>query len=137
MLVVGRGFGFGVALEAALKLKETCGLQGEAFSAAEVRHGPMAIVKKGYPVLFFVQEDETRASTLDVAEEFRRREAAVWVAGPGLQGEGCLPLAEGIAALTTPIVAIQSFYRAVASLSIARGYNPDVPPHLRKVTETV
>lgn len=137
MLVVGRGFGFGVALEAALKLKETCGLQGEAFSAAEVRHGPMAIVKQGYPVLFFAQDDETLASTWEVAEEFRHRKAAVWVASPGQKGEGCLPMAAGIAALTTPIVAIQSFYRAVAALSIARGYNPDVPPHLRKVTETV
>ncbi|MHC1478635.1 SIS domain-containing protein [Frateuria aurantia] len=137
MFVVGRGFGFGAALESALKLKETCGLQGEAFSAAEVRHGPMAIVKQGYPVLFYVQDDETRASTLEVIEEFRSRDASVWVAGPGLEGPGCLPLAAGIPALTTPIVAIQSFYRAAASLSIARGYNPDVPPHLRKVTETV
>ena len=42
--VVGRGVGFGVAQEAALKFKETCGLHAEAYSAAEVKHGPMAIV---------------------------------------------------------------------------------------------
>jgi len=45
LYVVGRGFGLGIAQEVALKLKETCGLHAEAFSAAEVKHGPMALVK--------------------------------------------------------------------------------------------
>ena len=51
LFVIGRGYGFGIAQEAALKLKETCALHAEAFSAAEVRHGPMAIVDDGFPVL--------------------------------------------------------------------------------------
>ncbi len=59
LFVVGRGYGFGAALEAALKLKETCGLHAEAFSAAEVKHGPMALVGDGFPVLFFAQDDGT------------------------------------------------------------------------------
>ena len=59
LYVLGRGVGFGVAEEAALKLKETCGLHAEAFSAAEVRHGPMALVGPGFPVLAFAQGDET------------------------------------------------------------------------------
>ncbi|MGP1666941.1 MAG: SIS domain-containing protein, partial [Rhodanobacter sp.] len=42
LFVLGRGFGLGIALEAALKFKETCGLHAEAFSSAEVKHGPMA-----------------------------------------------------------------------------------------------
>src|SRR5581483_7134123 len=50
LFVVGRGLGLGAAQEAALKLKETCGLHAEAFSGAEVMHGPMAIVGKGFPV---------------------------------------------------------------------------------------
>ncbi len=137
MLVVGRGVGLGIALEAALKLKETCGLQGEAFSAAEIRHGPMAIVKQDYPVLFFTQNDETRRSTLEVAETFRERRAAVWVADPDAQHPGALPVAAGLPPLTAPLVAIQSFYRAAAELALARGLDPDLPPHLRKVTETL
>ena len=52
--------GFGIAQEAALKFKETCGVHAEAFSAAEVRHGPMALVGPGFPVLVFAQDDETR-----------------------------------------------------------------------------
>src|SRR4029079_828001 len=58
LFVVGRGLGLGAAQEAALKLKETCGLHAEAFSAAEVRHGPMAIVGPGFPVLFLTQDDD-------------------------------------------------------------------------------
>jgi len=75
LFVVGRGFGLGIALEAALKFKETCGLHAEAFSAAEVKHGPMALVGPDFPVLCFAQDDDTLASTLAVAREFRGRGA--------------------------------------------------------------
>jgi glutamine---fructose-6-phosphate transaminase (isomerizing) len=137
LFVVGRGYGFGAALEAALKLKETCGLHAEAFSAAEVKHGPMALVGAGFPVLFLAQDDGTLENTLSVAEEFRARGARVWVAAPGAAGGDALPLPTGIEPIVTPLLAVQSFYRAASALSLARGYDPDLPPHLRKVTETV
>ncbi|TAM57454.1 MAG: SIS domain-containing protein [Rhodanobacter sp.] len=137
LFVVGRGFGLGIALEAALKFKETCGLHAEAFSAAEVRHGPMALVGPQFPVLCFAQADDTLESTLAVADEFRRRGARVWIAAPGLQGNGILPVIAGLPALCTPLLIIQSFYRAASELALLRGFNPDVPPHLNKVTETV
>ena len=137
LFVVGRGFGLGIALEAALKFKETCGLHAEAFSAAEVRHGPMALVGPDFPVLCFAQDDDTLAGTLAVADEFRRRGAQVFVAAPGLRGAGMLPVASGLPALCTPLLIIQSFYRATSALALRRGFNPDVPPHLNKVTETV
>lgn len=137
LFVVGRGYGFGAALEAALKLKETCGLHAEAFSAAEVKHGPMALVGEGFPVLFLAQDDGTLENTLAVANEFRARGARVWVAAPGALGSDTLPLPGGIDPIVTPLLAVQSFYRAASALSLARGYDPDVPPHLRKVTETV
>lgn len=137
LFVVGRGYGLGAALEAALKLKETCGLHAEAFSAAEVRHGPMALVGAGFPVLVFAQDDGTLQSTLDLASEFRARGARVWVAAPGAHGTDTLSLPADLPAITTPLLAVQSFYRAASALSLARGYDPDVPPHLRKVTETL
>ena len=77
------------------------------------------------------------ASTLAVADEFRRRGAQVFVAAPGLRGAGMLPVASGLPALCTPLLIIQSFYRAASALALRRGFNPDVPPHLNKVTETV
>ena len=137
LFVVGRGYGFGAALEAALKFKETCGLHAEAFSAAEVRHGPMALVGAGFPVLVFAQDDGTLENTLGLAAEFRARHARVWVAAPGASGPDALPLPAGVPAITAPLLAVQSFYRAASALSLARGYDPDVPPHLRKVTETL
>jgi len=136
LFVIGRGFGFGVALEAALKFKETCGLHAEAFSAAEVRHGPMAIVERDFPVLFFAQRDDTWDGTLALAREFRERGARVWVAAPGADADP-LPVPESLHPACTPLLTIGSFYRAANALSLARGRNPDVPPHLRKVTETV
>jgi len=137
LFVVGRGFGLGIALEAALKFKETCGLHAEAFSAAEVKHGPMALVGPDFPVLCFAQDDDTLAGTLALADEFRQRGAKVFVAAPGLQGNGMLPVLAGLPALCTPLLIIQSFYRAASGLALLRGFNPDVPPHLNKVTETV
>lgn len=137
LFVLGRGFGLGIALEAALKLKETCGLHAEAFSAAEVKHGPMALVGPDFPVLCFAQDDDTLESTLAVADEFRSRGAQVFVAAPGQHGEGFLPVAAGLPAMVTPLLAVQSFYRAASALALLRGFNPDVPPHLNKVTETV
>ena len=137
LFVVGRGFGLGIALEAALKFKETCGLHAEAFSAAEVRHGPMALVGADFPVLCFAQDDDTLEGTLAVAEEFRRRGAQVWVAASGSQGPGTLPVPVGLPPICTPLLMIQSFYRATSELALRRGFNPDVPPHLNKVTETV
>ena len=137
LFVVGRGFGLGIALEAALKFKETCGLHAEAFSAAEVKHGPMALVGPEFPVLCFAQDDDTLEGTLAVADMFRSRGAHVWVAAPGITGKGTLPVLGGLPALCTPLLIIQSFYRATAELSLLRGFNPDLPPHLNKVTETV
>lgn len=136
LFVVGRGYGFAAAQEAALKFKETCGLHAEAFSAAEVRHGPMALVGPDFPVLFFAQDDDTLDGTLEVAREFRARGAPVWVAAPGVGGEGVLPLAAS-APIAAPLLTVQSFYRAANALAIRRGFDPDVPPHLNKVTETV
>ncbi len=137
LFVVGRGYGLGIALEAALKFKETCGLHAEAFSSAEVKHGPMALVGPDFPVLCFGQDDDTLAGTLAMAREFRDRGAQVFVAAPGQHGPGTLPVAGNLPALCTPLLVIQSFYRAASGLALRRGFNPDVPPHLNKVTETV
>jgi glucosamine--fructose-6-phosphate aminotransferase (isomerizing) len=137
LFVLGRGLGLGAAQEAALKFKETCGLHAEAFSSAEVRHGPMALVGPGFPVLCFAQDDGTGDGTVAVAQEFRARGAPVWLAAPRAHGPGTLPVVASPHAACTPLLTIASFYRAVNALAVARGHDPDVPPHLAKVTETV
>ena len=136
LYVVGRGLGLGVAQEAALKLKETCGLHAEAFSAAELRHGPMALVGPEFPLLVFRQSDETEDSVDELVREVTAHRADVFVTGAAPAGAIALPAAAGHPAVE-PMLQIQSFYRAAVTLSVARGYDPDRPPHLAKVTETV
>jgi len=139
LFVIGRGPGFGAAQEAALKLKETCGLHAEAFSAAEVRHGPMALVGPDLPLLVFRQDDQTAESTDALAADAAANGAAVFVAGGGTPipaGATLLPLPT-VSPQMSPIVAIQAFYRAANALSVRRGFDPDRPCNLRKVTETV
>jgi glucosamine--fructose-6-phosphate aminotransferase (isomerizing) len=136
LYVIGRGLGLGIAQEAALKFKETCGLHAEAISSAEVRHGPMAIVRAGFPVLMFAQNDETRAGIEALATELAARRADVMFAGAKAPRAVALP---AIAAnpILEPMLIVQSFYRMVNALALARGRNPDQPPYLHKVTETV
>ena len=137
LFVIGRGVGFGVAQEAGLKFKETCGLHAEAFSAAEVRHGPMALVGPGFPVLAFAQGDESQAGIDELLSEFARRGAQVLAAGAA-DREGVISLpAPAAHPVLAPIGLVQSFYRMANALSVARGFDPDHPPHLHKVTETV
>jgi len=136
LYVLGRGLGFGVAEEAALKLKETCGLHAEAFSAAEVRHGPMALVGPGFPVLAFAQDDETRDGVEAVAAAAAAQGAPVMKAGGReLAGVVSLPT-EPACAVLEPIAYALSFYRLANALALARGRDPDQPPHLSKITET-
>jgi glucosamine--fructose-6-phosphate aminotransferase (isomerizing) len=141
MYVIGRGLGLGVAQEAALKLKETCGLHAEGFSSAELRHGPMALVGQGFPALLFSQNDETRAGIESLAEDLAERGATVMladarVAASSSQRFTVLP-AISADAVIEPMLLIQTFYRMANALSIARGLDPDRPPHLHKVTETL
>jgi glucosamine--fructose-6-phosphate aminotransferase (isomerizing) len=136
LYVVGRGFGLGIAQEVALKLKETCGLHAEAFSAAEVKHGPMALVKLGFPVLMLSQNDESRAGIRELAQDFVLRGAGVLTAGIDIERALSLPTIAAHPAIE-PILMIESFYRMASALAVARGFNPDKPPHLNKVTETL
>lgn len=135
LFVLGRGYGLGIAQEMALKLKEACGLHAEAFSAAEVRHGPMALVGPGFPVLALGGSDAAAESVRAVAREFRGRGAQVLVADPAA-AERDLPMRGGHPALE-PLFALQSFYPFASRLALARGLDPDAPPHLKKITETL
>ncbi len=136
MLVVGRGYGFAIANEAALKMKETCALHAESFSAAELQHGPVTLVDADYPVLVFSQEDETRKGVLELIEQLRARRANLFVAESGEPAAGRLPVAPPVHPVCDPIAMVQSFYGFAARLAVRRGLNPDQPRHLRKVTLT-
>jgi glucosamine--fructose-6-phosphate aminotransferase (isomerizing) len=136
LYVIGRGLGLGIAQEAALKLKETCGLHAEALSAAELRHGPVALVRAHFPLLVFTQDDESRAGVVQLAGELARAGAAVLIAGAEVAQATTLPT-EAAHPVIEPLLYAQSFYRMANALSLARGLDPDRPPNLSKVTETL
>lgn len=136
MMVIGRGAALPIALEAALKLKETCGIQAEAFSSAEVRHGPMEIIEPGYPVLVFAPSGPEQKSTLAFATDMRERGAKVLVIAPqGTSGADLYSIANA-RPLLEPFAMIQGFYLMANALAAARGRNPDSPRYLQKVTQT-
>jgi len=136
LFVIARGLGLRAAMEAALKFKETCGIQAEAFSGAEVQHGPMRLIGEGYPLLVLATRGPTQAGLLELARTMRGRGANVLLAAPGDVPDANLPLVEAPAAELDAVCAIQSFYPMVEALARARGNDPDHPPHLRKVTKT-
>ncbi|MET0518790.1 MAG: SIS domain-containing protein, partial [Burkholderiaceae bacterium] len=136
LFVIGRGTGLAIAMEAALKFKETCGIQAEAFSGAEVKHGPMALVDEGYPMLVFAPRGPAQAGLIALAEEMRGRGARVLLAAPAGTPGAELTLATTGNEDLDPIAAVQSFYPMVEALARARGLNPDQPRHLAKVTKT-
>lgn len=138
LFVVGRGVGFAVAQEAALKLKETSGVHAEAMSAAELMHGPWTLAGDHFPILVLSQRDETLSGVNDLVTKLNEQGVPVVVAGAA-EGPASvmLPSVENIHPYLAPIAMIQSFYPLVNAIALTRGRNPDNPPRLRKVTETV
>lgn len=135
--VLGRGPAIGIAAEAALKLKETCGLHAEGYSAAEVLHGPSAIVHAGFPIFALAPDDEAQPHVVATAERLAAQGADVFLTGAAAKGAVTLPAVPDLHPLIAPIVLSVAFYAFVETLSRRRGFDPDTPPHLRKVTETL
>ena len=136
MFVLGRGIGLGAALEMALKLKETCRLHAEGLSTAEAMHGPLALVKKGFPLLVLGQDDASAQSTRSAVRRLVELGAAVHSALE-VTGAQPLPVVAALPAVIGPLCQMQTFYMAVPRLAAARGLDADAPAHLSKITETV
>lgn len=135
LYTIGRGLHLAVAQEAAHKLKETCMIHAEAFSSAEVLHGPNELASDGFPVLLFRSEDAGDASVQEAARRLAAQGASVMMVGGG--DPGASPVPRGPHPALAPILQIQAFYRMANALACERGYNPDQPQHVQKVTHTV
>jgi glucosamine--fructose-6-phosphate aminotransferase (isomerizing) len=138
LYVLGRGATLGIAAEAALKLKETSAIHAEAFSSAEVLHGPAGVIEPGFPVIAFVPADAARAGMLDTIDRL-----VSFGATPMLVDVARHPVWPTLVApaagheLLTPILALHTFYSLAEATARRRGRDPDAPPHLMKVTRTV
>ena len=132
LYVVARGPALAIAQEAALKLKETSHLHAEAVSAAEIRHGPRAVLDRRFPVLAFGLADAGGDDTRALAAELAAEGVPVLLAGSPE-----LPLPTPLHPLLDPIVALLAFYPLAEALARARGLDPDRPRGLAKVTRTL
>jgi glucosamine--fructose-6-phosphate aminotransferase (isomerizing) len=132
LYVLGRGPSLPIAAETALKLKETCAIHAEAYSIAEVMHGPLELLGDGFPVFAYAPDDRSRDSTAEAIGRMRQTGASVLVAG-----QGGLPVIATGHPLLDPITMIQTAYLAIEQVAVARGRDPDRPRLLKKVTETM
>jgi len=129
-----RGYGLASAREIALKLTETLRLPALAYSAAELRHGPRAAITAETPVLVLRQDDETAASVDELVTDLRRDGEGVFVCGGT---NATLPWIGDDHPVCDPIAMLLPAYRSIETATRARGFDPDHPPHLAKVTETL
>jgi glutamine---fructose-6-phosphate transaminase (isomerizing) len=137
LYVLGRGPALAIAQECALKFKETCQLHAEAYSAAEIMHGPVSIARAGFPILALAARDAAEQSVVELADDLARRGVDVFVTSQGPKTARKLPFARGSHPLTDPLLLVVSFYVFIEQLARRLGLNPDEPPHLRKVTKTI
>jgi glucosamine--fructose-6-phosphate aminotransferase (isomerizing) len=135
LIAIGRGPTLAIAREAALKLKETCNLHAEAFSGAEVLHGPVALIANRYPVLMFMVMDETAPGLGQLARDLVSKGAAVYFAG-GEAAAVRLPALPPDHPEADAVCLIQSFYKLALNLAGRLGIDVDRPRHLHKITRT-
>ncbi len=136
LVTMGRGPTLAIAREAALKLKETCNLHAEAFSGAEFRHGPVALVSSRYPILMFMPTDAAAESMVHLAADLKSKGAALFMTGPEHGISGVLPALASDYPETDAVCLIQSFYAMAVCLAGELGMDAGRPRHLQKVTRT-
>ncbi|WP_052161387.1 SIS domain-containing protein [Hoeflea sp. BAL378] len=136
VFVTARGPGLGIANEAALKFKETCLIRAEAFSAAEMIHGPLALSGPSLTALAFLTDDGGREGIEGGVARLRETGSTVFTVDNEKTGAHVLPSVKTGHRLLDPIAQILSFYLFVEELAVSLGLNPDAPQHLNKVTVT-
>lgn len=137
LYILGRGPSLAIAHEAALKFKETCNLHAEAYSAAEVLHGPVSLVGTGFPVLALAARDAAEATVCSTADALAQDGAAVHVTSARCKTAHRLDYVDTGHPLTDALALIVPFYGFVENQARRRGLNPDQPEKLKKVTETL
>ncbi len=138
--VVGRGYNYATAFELALKLKELTYAMAVPYSSADFRHGPIATVAAGSPVVLIVPSGRTLPDMLALIGELRQRAADLLVISDLPEALALahtpLPVAVAVPEWLSPIVTILPGQHLALRLALARGLDPDVPRGLGKVTLT-
>jgi glucosamine--fructose-6-phosphate aminotransferase (isomerizing) len=140
LVTTGRGYSYPTAREAALKLMETSYLSAQAFSGADLLHGPLAMIEPQVPVLAVVAEGVGGDAMGQVLPRLAEQGADVFCVGSAEAVDNAavgVALPSGTPEELSPLLEILPFQQLAQHLAIARGGNPDAPRGLRKVTETL
>ncbi len=139
LVVTARGYSYPTALEAALKFMETSYISAQAFSGADLLHGPLAMIDAMVPVLTLIPEGVGGHAMRQVMPRLRQAGADVFCVGHRdavAEASAGLVLPERIPEQVSPIVGALPFQMLALHLAVARGNDPDAPRRLQKVTET-
>ena len=133
---IGRGFDSITAQESALKLKEIAYISAEGYPAGELKHGTLALIEHGTPVIVFATSDNLLEKTLSACEEVRSRGAKVILVSPedfacyGYDYKVNLPSDMSTELLS--VLSIIPFQLLALKVSVGLGFNPDKPRNLAK-----
>ncbi|MCX7623592.1 MAG: SIS domain-containing protein [Thermomicrobium sp.] len=140
LAVIGRGFNYATAFEIALKIKEVGLVLAEPYSSADFRHGPIALVEPGFPVVALAPSGAVLPDVAALVVELAERRASLAVVSdePALlaRADLPLPLPPGLPEWLSPLVAVVPGQFLALALARARGLDPDRPRGLAKVTRT-
>ncbi len=139
-VVVGRGYNYATALEIALKLKELTYVGASPYSSADFRHGPVAVVDRGFPVVLVAPSGAVHSDLMDLMSDLEAREAELVVISDQEEtlnrAHTSLRLPTGLPEWVSPLVAVIPGQLLGYNLALVKGLDPEHPRGLRKVTET-
>jgi len=140
LVTLGRGYNYCTAFEVGLKIKELCYVVGQEFSEADFRHGPIAVIQPGFPVITVAMSGKALLVILDLLHKLGERQAECLVISNDDSALGMGHKAMRVPELPewlSPIVGVIPGQVFAMSLAAAKGYDLDQPRGLTKVTYTI
>ncbi len=135
---LGRGYAYPTALEGALKLKEISYIHGEGYAAGELKHGPLALIDEGIPVVVVIPPGDNYRKTMSNLEEVKSRGARVLALGAcgdenlNSKANDVIPISENVTELISPLVYIVPLQLIAYYITLEKGFDPDKPKNLAK-----
>ena len=135
---LGRGYAYPTALEGALKLKEITYIHGEGYAAGELKHGPLALIDEGIPVVVIIPPGDNYRKTMSNLEEVKSRGANVLAIGSDMdeslkaKADAVIPINNDVKEIIAPLVYIVPLQLMAYYITLEKGHDPDKPKNLAK-----
>ena len=135
---LGRGYSYPTALEGALKLKEISYIHGEGYAAGELKHGPLALIDEGIPVVVIIPPGDNYRKTMSNLEEVKSRGANVLAIGSKddeslkTKANAVIPMNDEVKEIIAPLVYIVPLQLIAYYITLEKGHDPDKPKNLAK-----